>query len=63
MVNRAINKMITNSMRSDEQIRSIFRRIYELPGGGGTTARVIYETKRSILKKLAGRLAKHSLSR
>lgn len=63
MVIRAINKMITNETNNDERTQSIFRKIHELPSDGGAKARAMYETKRSILRKLAGRLAKHSFCR
>jgi hypothetical protein len=62
MVIRAINKMITNDTRNDERTQFIFRKIHELPCDGGAKARAMYETKRSILRKLAGRLAKRRFS-
>jgi hypothetical protein len=54
--------MITNDTRNDERTQFIFRKIHELPCDGGAKARAMYETKRSILRKLAGRLAKRSFS-
>jgi hypothetical protein len=62
MVIRAINKTIINDARNEQRIQSIFRRIHELPCDGGITARAMYEIKRSILRKLASRLAKRSFS-
>jgi hypothetical protein len=54
--------MMTNDARNDERTQFIFRKIHELPCDGGAKARAMYETKRSILRKLAGRLAKRSFS-
>jgi hypothetical protein len=63
MVIRAINKMFTNDTGNDERTQSIFGKIHGLPCDGETTARAMYEIKRSILRKLAGRLGKHNFSR
>jgi hypothetical protein len=63
MVIRAINKMFTNGTRNHERTQSIFRRIHGPPCDREMTARAMYEIKRSILRKLAGRLGKHNFSR
>jgi hypothetical protein len=57
MVLRANNNMGTND-RDQEQVQSIFRRIYDRPMRGELSARAAYEVKRSILKKLIDRLKK-----
>jgi hypothetical protein len=57
MVLRAGKNMGTNE-RDQEQIQSIFRRIYDRPVRGELSARATYEIKRSILKKLIGRFKK-----
>ena len=51
--------MITYDETEQERTQSIFRRIHELPSNSAATARAMYETKRSILKKLMSRLRKH----
>ena len=59
MLIRAMSKTITKEIREQERMQSIFRRIHELPSEDAASARALYETKRSILKKLMDQMRRH----